>query len=209
MANLLKWLESKLGGGAHGHKRVRTFQWLVLMGLVGAALMILNSFLRVETIDPEPNPAPAAGLEQEVFRQVETTDNPFAAYERIYEDRLREILEKIVGVGNVDVMVTIESTEESIVYRDMHETEQETNERDGNGAQRHITSVTRDGTIALYTVSGQSKPIILKLIKPHIRGVIIVAGGAENSVVKQMLSEAVQRGLGVAPTRVSILPRKT
>jgi stage III sporulation protein AG len=209
LANLLKWLESKLGGGANGQKRVRTFQWLIVMGLIGAALMILNSFLRVETIDPEPDPAPVAGGDQEVFRHAESSDNPFDAYERLYESRLREILEKIVGVGNVDVMVTIESTEESIVYRDMHESEQETNERDGNGAQRHITSVTRDGTIALYTVSGQSKPIILKLIKPQIRGVIIVANGAENSVVKQMLAEAVQRGLGVSPTRISILPRKT
>jgi len=209
LANLLKWLESKLGGGANGQKRVRTFQWLIVVGLTGAALMILNSFLHVETIEPDMEPVPAAGQDQEVFRHTELSDNRFAAYEELYETRLREILEKIVGVGNVDVMVTIESTEESIVYRDMHETEQETNERDGNGAQRHITSVTRDGTIALYTVSGQSKPIILKLIKPQVRGVIIVAGGAENSVVKQMLSEAVQRGLGVSPTRISILPRKT
>ena len=60
-----------------------------------------------------------------------------------------------------------------------------------------------------YTVSGESRPIILKLIKPQIRGVIVVANGAENSVVKQMLSEAVQRGLNVPPARISILPRKT
>ncbi len=210
MIKLLSWLEERLGGGKDGAKRVRTFQWLIIMGLAGAALMILNSFIRVEEISDQPSRLPAGDAEQTVFlNQSQEKDNPFTEYERKYENRLKEILEKIVGVGSVDVMVTIESTEESVVYRDYHESEQETNERDDQGAQRHITSVTRDGTIVLYTVSGESRPIILKLIKPQIRGVIVVANGAENSVVKQMLSEAVQRGLNVPPARISILPRKT
>ncbi len=208
MAKLLEWLESKLGGGENGVKRVRTFQWLIIMGLVGVSLMILNAFLQVESVDLEPDRADGSSSEQEVFLKQEPAETPFSEYERTYESRLKEILEKIVGVGAVDVMVVIESTEESVVYQDFHESEQVTNERDGS-AQRHITSVSKDGTIALYSVSGDNKPIILKQIKPEVRGVLVVANGAENSVVKQMLLEAVQRGLNVPPTRVSVLPRKT
>lgn len=216
MAKWLEWLEGKLGGGGSGGKRVRTFQWLIIIVLVGASLMILNSFLQVKPLDDETANwqqsagAGVGGNGQEVFLNKDSpAPTPFDDYEQKIESRLKEILEKIVGVGNVDVMVTIESTEESVVYRDIHESEQVTDEKDVNGAQRHITSVTRDGKIALYTVSGSQKPIILKMIKPEVRGVLIVANGAENSVVKQMLSEAVQRGLNVAPSRISILPRKT
>jgi stage III sporulation protein AG len=208
VAQWFQWLENMLGGGEAGVKRVRTFQWLIIIGLIGAALMILNSFINVKTVDQETN-GPTAGNEMEVFLNKDSAETPFDQYERKLEAKLQEILEKIVGVGNVDVMVTIESTEESVVYRDLHESNQETNERDVNGAQRHITSVTRDGKIALYSVSGEQKPIILKLIKPEVRGVLIVANGAENATVKKMLTEAVQRGLNVAPTRISVLPRKT
>ena len=209
MARWLGWLEAKLGGGEGGVKRVRTFQWLILIGLFGAGLMILNSFIQIKPVEQEDSYVRPVRAEQEVFLNKDETSTPFDEFETRIESRLKEILEKIVGVGNVDVMVTIESTEETVVYRDMHESEQETNERDVNGAQRHITSVTRDGTIALYSVSGENKPIILKLIKPDVRGVLIVANGAENATVKKMLSEAVQRGLNVSPTRISILPRKT
>lgn len=209
MAKWLAWLEGKLGGGKSGEKRVRTFQWLVILGLVGVSLMIMNSYLNIEPVEQESSRMLTTSEDQAVFGPKEPEDNPFTAYERKYESKLKEILEKIIGVGNVDVMVTIDATEESVVYQDTHESSQETNEKDGNGGQRHITSLTQDGKIALYSVSGENKPIILKLIKPQVRGVVIVAAGAENAVVKQMLSEAVQRGLNVSPTRISILPRKT
>lgn len=208
MANWLQWLESKLGRGENGTKWVKTFQWVILLVLTGVALMILNSFLNIKPVEPEESYV-RTPPEQEVFLNKEASGTPFEHYERQLESRLKEILEKIVGVGQVDAMVTIESTEETVVYRDMHESEQETNERDVNGAQRHITSVTRDGKIALYTVSGENRPIVLRLINPEVRGVLIVANGAENATVKKMLMEAVQRGLNISPARISIVPRKT
>lgn len=206
MAKLLAWLEGKLGGGPDGGKRVRTFRWLIVLGLAGAFLMVLNSFISVKTIDPG---TPVNPPEQQAFIGSQTKpESPFAEYEQQYELRLREILEKIVGVGNVDVLVTIDSTEEKVVYQNARESEQITNERDSNGATRHITDVSREGEIVLHEVSGGQDPIVTKTIRPNLRGVIIVANGAENTVVKKMLFEAVQKGLNVPPSRISILPRK-
>jgi stage III sporulation protein AG len=137
------------------------------------------------------------------------SENPrFREYEEAYENQLKEILSKIVGVGEVEVLVTIDGTEEIDVARNDKDSQQVTNEKDSNGATRNVTDVTRDGSVVLYQVSGDQHPLVLKYIKPKIRGVVVVAKGAENLTVKKMISEAVERGLDVPPHRISILPRK-
>ncbi|GIP37611.1 stage III sporulation protein AG [Paenibacillus sp. J31TS4] len=211
MANWLKVLESRLGGGEGGPKRIRTFRWLLLVGLLGAALMILNSFLTVKDVDPigtgrasppgGSQPAAsqsAAGKEQTGFRQ----------YEEAYENQLRDILQKIVGVGEVEVMVTVDSTEEVTVEKNTTENQQTITERDQNGGNRVSSNVSRSGTVASGQGSGGEGPLILKTTKPKIRGVVVVARGAENATVKKLIAEAVERGLDVPVTKISVVPRK-
>jgi len=216
VANWWKALEERLGGGPGGAGRINTMRWLLIVAGVGAVFMILNSYLAVEEVQPSydaPDPAaaeaePPPGGDLPAFQSSPAKDSKFAAYEASYEESLKEILQKIVGVGEVDVLVTIDSTEEIVAERNMTESQQETTERDKDGANRHITQTTRSGEIVLYTSSGDQAPLVRKTIKPTIRGVFIVAEGAENATVKKMIVEAVERGLGVAPHRISIAPSK-
>ncbi|MFS1512161.1 stage III sporulation protein AG [Chengkuizengella sp. SCS-71B] len=208
MGRLLGIIEKWVGGEKGGEKRIQTFRWLLIIGLIGVILMIMNSFINVDSIDdsqsdrasPESASLPVIG--EEKFKL------PFDEYEEQYEMRLKEILEKIVGVGNVDVMVTIESTEENIVFENKKDSQQVTNEKDTNGATRHITDVSRSGEIVLFEVEGNKTPIYVKKIKPQIRGVIIVANGAENLTVKEMIYDSVRKGLEVPGHRIQINPRK-
>ncbi|TDF99236.1 stage III sporulation protein AG [Paenibacillus piri] len=209
MGGLMKWLESWLGGGQNGTKRVATFRWLLLLGLAGAVIMILNSYVTVKDVDPigegrasPPEAKPAIG------GSISKEQHAFKEYEEAYQTQLKEILTKIVGVGEVEVLVTIESTEEIMVEHNTKDTQQVTNEKDQHGATRHITDVSRSGEVVLYEVSGGKQPLVLKTIKPKIRGVLVVAKGAENLTVKKMITEAVERGLDVPANRISILPRK-
>lgn len=209
MGKWLEKIENWVGGGSGGTKRVQTFRWLIVVGLVGVAVMILNSFISVKEVDPlgegRASPEPAS---QEAFIGKEKQETLFQDYEAMYENRLKDILEKIVGVGEVEVMVTLESTEEIVVERNVRESQQVTNEKDQNGANRHITDITRDGQVVLPEVSGDQAPIVVKTIKPKIRGVVIVAKGAENLTVKKLITDAVRRGLEVPPHRIAIAPRK-
>lgn len=212
MAKGWKALEERFGGGNRPHM----LRWLLIAAGVGAIFMILQSFLTVEEVDPyrtDPAALYANGAGGEPASdlpafQSNAKDSKFAAYEAIYENSLKEILEKIVGVGQVDVLVTIDSTEEIIAERHMNENHQETNERDTEGATRHVKQTTRNGEIVLYTVDGNQVPLVRKTIKPTIRGVFIVAEGAEHAAVKKMILEAVERGVGVPAHRISIAPRK-
>ncbi len=204
-------MEDLLGGGAKGENRPKLLRFLILIGLVGALLMVLSQ-IRVKEVDPgatgrasppeaNESTAPAWGTESK-------GQSPFKDYEQAYETRLKDIMENIVGVGEVEVMVTIDSTEEAVVEKSMKQTQQTTNEKDQAGATRHITDVTSSGEVVLYQVSGNQTPLITKTIKPKIRGVVVVAVGAENVTVKKLLLEAVSRGLDVPVSRVSIIPRK-
>ncbi|MNG41571.1 hypothetical protein D3C84_1308380 [compost metagenome] len=60
----------------------------------------------------------------------------------------------------------------------------------------------------LYEVSGDQTPIITKKIKPRISGILIVAKGSENPVVKRLILDAVEKGINVPINRISIAPRK-
>jgi stage III sporulation protein AG len=211
MGKFMQWMEQKFGGGPGGTKRTNTFLWLILIALLGAALMIGNSFLNVKAVDPihsaRASPEPS---HQETFLGGSSNGKAsFHDYEVAYEAELKEILQKIVGVGDAEVLVTIESTEEITVDKNYKDSQQMTTEKDEKGATRNISEVTRSGEVVIYQVSGDQHPLILKVIKPKIRGVIVVAKGAENLTVKKMITEAVERGLDVPSYRVSILPRKT
>lgn len=214
MAGMWKKLEELLGGGPGGTKRIQTFRWLVLIGLIGGALMLANSFmhLRVKDVDPviggDRHAAPDNGDAKQTFMNGSKEKPAFRDYEQAYESQLKEILQKIVGVGDVEVMVTIDSTEEATVEKNSKDTQQVTNEKDQSGATRHITDVTRSGEAVILNQSGNQTPLVLKYVKPKIRGVVVVAKGAENLTVKKLLLEAVERGLDVPANRISIVPRK-
>lgn len=211
MGNWLKKLEQWAGGGSGSPKRSHTFRWLIILGLLGAAIMLFNSFVNVKKLDSENTgrEPPVSESSQATMQQSDSSvPNSFEGIELAMENRTKEILEKIVGVGTVDIMVTVDSTEEIVVVRDMNDSQQQSEETDANGGKRHTTQYTRDGEIVTYSQSGDETPIITKRIKPQVRGVLVVAKGAENKIVRGLIEEAVEKGLNVPSYRISVVPRK-
>jgi stage III sporulation protein AG len=219
LAKLLERLETYIGGGPGGGpgggRRIRVFRWLVLLGLIGAALLLAASYFNVKTVDPRNTPDLTPPGDQDAPRQQETflgggdKTDVFADIESQLESRLKDLLETMVGVGSVTVLVTVDSTEETVVQLNEKQTQQLTQESDRNGTSRHITEITREGQVVLYELSGSQSPIVVKKLKPRVRGVIVVAKGAENSTVHKLVQESVSRGLGVSMHRISVVPRKT
>lgn len=209
MAKWLESIESAVGGGQGGPKRVKTLRWLLIVGGIGVALMILNSFFTFNTVEPtvqDANPPP-----QEVAASINgssPSDSKFGPLEQQLEMRIKGILEKIVGVGAVDALITIDSTEEIVVERNKQESQEIIDESDRNGGRRHVTKINKDGQVVLYEVSGDQKPIVTKTINPRIRGILIVAEGAENETVRGLIVHAVEKGLSVPVNRISVVPSK-
>lgn len=116
--------------------------------------------------------------------------------EAAVESRLKTILSKIDGVGEIDVMVTYDTTSELVPAVD---TDTSTS-ADGSSQRSH--PITVGG-------SGEESPIVLKQVQPRIRGVIIVAQGAENIAVKVRLMAAVSTVLGISQECVDVFAMST
>ena len=108
------------------------------------------------------------------------------------EIRLESILSKIEGVGKVDVMVTYISGKELVPAYNIRNDESSTVEKDNQGGTRNINESSKEENIAYEEEQGVKKPIIIKDIEPVVKGVIVVADGANNPSVHEKILKAVQ-----------------
>lgn len=87
-------------------------------------------------------------------------------YEQRLEERVKDIVSKIEGTGEIHVMITLEKTEEN-----------------------------------LY---GKKDSSISATLTPTVRGAVIVCSGSKNAVVKEKVSEAVCKALGISAAKVCV-----
>lgn len=125
------------------------------------------------------------------------------------EKKIETLLSKIEGAGNVDVMITYISGKELVPAYDIKKTENDTQEKDSGGGTRNTKESDEENKV-VYEESqgGNKKPIILKEIQPSVKGVVVVADGAEDPVVKENLCKAVQVLLDVQIHKIQVLERK-
>lgn len=117
------------------------------------------------------------------------------------EQKLKKILSQIDGAGEVDVMITFESSEEIQPAFNSNQTTEKTEEKDAQGGERTVTTSSENKTMI---TSGSSNPVVIKTTEPKIKGVIVVASGASDPSVKETLYSAVQTSLQVAGHQVEV-----
>jgi stage III sporulation protein AG len=197
------------GNGKEDEKRVKPIQLFVILGGVGAALMILSSFHTATTGIASPPTNGTNGTDQPAFaNKSKAGDTSIADSERAIENQLKDILEEVVGVGQVSVMVNLDSSEEMVVEKDTNVRSQTTKEVDKEKATRDTVDSSQEEKVVILKNDQGEQPIVVQRIKPKVRGVLIVAKGAENMRVKAAILEAVERALHVEPHKISILPKK-
>ena len=79
-------------------------------------------------------------------------------------------------------------------------------EKEGAG---RLVDQLKDEQVVILRNGSSEEPVILMTKKPQVRGVLVVAKGAENAQVKAWITEAIQRVLQVQANRVSVLPKKS
>lgn len=203
---MFKWLLEQLEGtGGKGNSRIQPFRWLILLGCLGAGLMILSSFFSVQDQVVPPDSARQLQPAAQTSARKSTDKMTIQDYEAEYEAQLSQTLSKIVGVEDVTVMINMDSTEEDVLAKDTQSQQQTTVENDGKGGTRKIEEQSVDNKVVMEGNGNQ--PIVVKRLKPRVQGVLIVAKGAENLQVKAAIIEAVQRVLDVPIHKIAVLPK--
>lgn len=137
-------------------------------------------------------------------RKDEYTNVVQSDYSLILEEKLVNILQKLKGVGEVHVMITLEDSLEKIPATNKTKTTETTSEVDAEGGEREIKR--EDETMQLVNLSNDV--VILKELQPNIKGVIVVAEGAENGTVLENIYEATKTVLGVSANRIQVFSSK-
>ena len=205
---MFKKLFQKLEGD---EKKTKRLGWILILGALGVAIMILSSFIQVReaSLPPDKKASPQAEADATPASADSSSNDAVSMveYEQRYEKELEEVLSKIVGVEDVSVIVNLNSTVEEVLQVDKRESRQVTTETDKSGGKRSITQDTEDQKTAYYRSENGEKPVVVKKLKPQVRGVLVVARGVENLKVKAVVIEAVQRTLDVPVHRISVLPK--
>lgn len=125
-------------------------------------------------------------------------------YVKQMEERIEKQLGLVEGVGNVKVMITLESTSEKIVLKDENVTKETIKEEDAQGGTRDNESMTTSDESVLVG-DGSSYPYTLKENMPYIQGVAVVAQGGGDAKVKQEIIEAIQVLFGVPIHNIKVM----
>lgn len=171
--------------------------------IIGAIILIAASSFYKDKVDMTKNNQNNFDNSVEVVSR-----NNLADYDSDMEKKLASILSKIDGVGKVDVMITYISGNEIVPAYEVKESENSSIEKDSEGGTREVTQYDRETKVVYEdNNNGDKKPVILKNIYPEIKGVVVVAEGADKPGIKGKLIKAVEVLTGVPVHRIQILER--
>lgn len=120
------------------------------------------------------------------------------------EEKLKNILQKIQGVGKVEVFVNYSESSETVAMYNENSKVSSTEETDTSGGKRVIEQTDTQKDIVYKEEGGEKTPITQKIIQPKIEGAIITAQGANNATVKANIVQAVEAATGLATHKIQV-----
>lgn len=184
-------------------------RYIIVLALVGLLLLILGNVFS----SPEESSMDTDFESQVEQDSQETSSEEVSAtadvdeLEESFKKDLEDMLNKIQGVSEAEVMVNLDSTNVKVYEKDLVTSGQTTDEDDSNGGTRQVEDNTEETQVVLVRQGDQEVPLLTQTEKPDVRGVFVVAKGAENSNIKNWMVESISRVLDVPTHRVSVMPR--
>ncbi len=190
MDDLLKMIKSYIGN-ANNRKFINRLLLILVITII-LIIMINGLTSKEEKVYKEDN-----------YQARKTNDSEnIMDYSSYLETRLVKILKKIRDAGEVDVMITLEDTSEKIPGLNTIKSSESTEESDAEGGVRKI--LREEENIQLVQIGEDI--VVLKEVQANIKGVIVVAEGAEDPSVLENIYEAVKTVLGINGNRVQVFP---
>ncbi|KGO14998.1 stage III sporulation protein AG [Clostridium botulinum] len=196
--NIKNWLK-KLETNPKNNKKNMN---ILIVVLVGVLFLIAGSTFKKDSVMSK-NENPKNKQTQEEKIEVKNED-----YEKETQNKLKTTLEKIDGVGKVEVMITFESGEEKVPAVNINNSTNKSVEKDTEGGTRNTTQENEGSSVVVTNDGDKTQPLIVKEYKPKITGVCIVAEGAEDNITKLRISKAVVDLFSLAENKVNVYPMK-
>lgn len=186
-------------------KKIENLVVLVIILIITVIIIniIWNGDKNKEEKQPvsDPNKKLATTIEEGITE--ETVQASSTSLYKI-DAELEEILSKIEGVGEVNVMITYSQTSQTVPLYNEDRTTKDTEETDKSGGTRKITESDSKKDIIFKESDGEKQPITQSIISPRIEGAIIAAKGAANVDVKTKIVQAVEAVTGLATHKIQV-----
>ena len=168
-------------------KKIKKEQWLIGV-LIGILLLVI-----------------AIPVPEEKEMEMETPETVIDGnvfLEKTTEKQLQEILQKISGVGRVEVFMNYEDRGRIVVEKDESYSEELIEEADGSGGRR-TTTTSRNDIKTVY--DGGESPYVVQEFSPVVKGILVVAEGGGNPAVKKQIQETMVALFGLDAHKISIM----
>lgn len=122
------------------------------------------------------------------------------------ETQLAQTLAQIQGAGEVTVQITVNDLGHKEYARDLQKTERNTSEQSGDSNQQ--TTEVQESQTVVQQSGGQTGTgaLLIEETMPEIRGVLIVATGANQAKVQEQLLRAAATVLQISTEKIIVLP---
>ena len=139
----------------------------------------------------------------------DTAQAALELYVENQEQRLKDILEQIDGVGKSEVMIRAKASKEYVVEKDISTGSSTVSETDAQGGRRQSSDITKDES-SLYTKdsNGNDVPWVIKEMEPEIEGVLVAAEGGGNEAVAGEITQAVQVLFNIPVHKIKVVKMK-
>ena len=180
-----KWKE-----GNHKKQIENSIIFIVLLIIV---IIVINSMFSEEekTVD-------TSNMKEEITRTMNQDE---------MEVKLQNILSNMAGVGKVEVMIAYSNTIKQIPMYNKKENTTTVEEQDVNGGKRKTQEISNEENVIFDEKNNNKTPALQQSIMPEIIGVIVVAEGAENQVIKENIKNAVEAVVNIASHRIQVFAK--
>ena len=124
------------------------------------------------------------------------------------ESQLSGALSQMEGVGKVQVVLTLESSTQKQVEKDVPAS---TTSQSETGEGRNLTSAsdsTEETTVYEKKSDGAETPFVVSETMPEVRGVLVVAQGADDPQVVKQISEGIMALFRVEAHKIKVVKMK-
>lgn len=119
-----------------------------------------------------------------------------SAYAALLEDGLKEAVCRVVGGGDVSVMVTLDSTFENVYVNDASINEAVTADKTDRKSERQLVLIGANGENQI--------PVVVKRLPPKVRGAVIVCTGGNDPALRARITALAATVLNVSETKIYV-----
>lgn len=156
------------------------YKYVMLVVLIGVALLLLPTGKKQQAAETT---TPAADETQQSLSDTEA--------------QMEAILSKISGVGQLQLMLTVEASAEQQLAQDT--------ELSYSGETSAPDSYTRKSQTVVVSGDSEDAPVVTRKIYPVYRGALVVCQGGGNPEVQLAVTKAVAALTGLSSDRITVI----